>query len=223
MTPVRLGAWRAAVRGWRVFAPVVLAQAVVQALLVVADPVPALTPGFVALVVVSASVAIVALWLMVCAASAGVDGTPRRALSRATRHPEMLGSVLAIGVGAVAASALWAGLAALVLTLGMIFLAAQADGRARPWQTVRGAPWRTALAVLVSIVALLLCWVLAGVLGFFVGGTLAAAGTWLWFGLTATVLSCRWCWVTSVARTALARPPATHHDDRDATRSTSQP
>lgn len=193
----RVGTWRTLAGGRRMFVPVVVGNAVVQTLSVVSDPVPGLSVGFVAVTAVSTLAVLVAVWLTVCAASAAVDGVPRHALLRARQHMGVLGWALGILLLTAAAVALAVWLGAVVLVLGLFVLPAAATGE-RPvlvagYRPVVRSPLRSALAVLAAVVAVVLSWMVALLLGFFVTGAGAAALTWLWFGLVTTVLLCLWC------------------------------
>ncbi len=53
-------------------------------------------------------------------------------------------------------------------------------------------PWRCTAAAVTTILAYLLGWVVALVLGFFVTGVVAAFLTWLWFGANAAALLVYW-------------------------------
>ena len=84
------------------FVPVVLGDAAVQAVLVLADPVPAFDAGFVALTLGSFVAVTVAVSLTTVAASAAVDGhRSSRALHPAVVTWTLVGAVLATVVSLV--------------------------------------------------------------------------------------------------------------------------
>lgn len=180
------------IRGWRVFVPVVLVHAAVQALLVVADPVPALDAGFLALLAASAVAVLLATWLTlgsVAARTAG--GTARRP------RPTALLWVLVVGVAAVAASLLATWLLPVVLALDAFLLPVAATGDGNPvagaWRTIRHAPVRAVLLVLAALVVAAVSVVVALLLGFFVTGWMSAGLLWVWLGAAGTVLLGRYC------------------------------
>jgi hypothetical protein len=76
--PRQVGGWHAAVAGWRVFVPVVLLNAGVQAALVTSDPVPATSWAFGLLVAASAAAVLVTVWLVSRAALVACDEGARR-------------------------------------------------------------------------------------------------------------------------------------------------
>ena len=197
MTAVPAGTWRAIARGWPVFVPVILVEAGVQALLVLSDPVPEWSAGFLALLLVSLLALLGAVWLTVGAASAAVDGTGGL-LRRAVRRPIIVVWALAVGVVAVAVSLLQLWATPLVLLLGAFVLpAAAADDPgnlfARAYRPIVRTPVRWVLAVLAAVVLAVVTWVVALSLGFFITGALGAVLTWLWFGVAATFVLALWC------------------------------
>ena len=196
VTPPRVGMWSAAASGWRIFVPVVVGDAAAQALLVASDPVPELSWGFAGLVAGSLLAVLLAVWLTVCVASAAVDGLPRQGVARARQRPLVLAWAAGFGALAIGAAVLQPLAAPLALILGAFVLAAAAAGDRSPaagFRPIMRAPVRYALAVLAALVAAAVTWALALVLGLFVTGVLAAAWTWLWFGLISTLALCLWC------------------------------
>ena len=132
--------------------PVIIVEAGVQALLVLSDPVPEWSAGFLALLLVSLLALLAAVWLTVGAASAAVDGTGGL-LRRAWRRPIIVAWALAVGVVAVAVSLLQLWATPLVLLVGAFVLpAAAADDPgnlfARAYRPVVRTPVRWVLAVL---------------------------------------------------------------------------
>lgn len=183
-----MSTWRIVARGWRVFVPVVLINAVVQA----ATVAPALTPvpgaGFLALAVGSFLAFSAALAAVAAAARAAVTGG---------RMPwphwwVWIGSALA--VLAVTASALLSPLAvpvAAVLALVVVPGIAAGDGLAGVRVFAR-RPWRAILLAIGSLLAIVVLWIAALLLGFFVTGAIAAFATWLVSGAVAVMLVCAW-------------------------------
>jgi hypothetical protein len=193
----RVGLWRALASGSRIFLPVVAVNAVLQALMVLGDPVPAASWTFGLLVVGSLLVMVVSIALMTGAAIAAVDGHPRTALSRAGQRPSVAAWVLGLAVLALAGAVVNPLIAPLVLLLGTFVLPAVAAGARHPVVAGFGAVARRPLLYLLAVAGFLiliaLSWLLALVLGFFVTGFLGALATWVWFGAVAAVVLCLWC------------------------------
>jgi hypothetical protein len=197
MTAAPAGTWRAIARGWPVFVPVIVVEAGVQTALVLSDPVPQWSTGFLALLLISLLALLAAVWLTVGAASAAVDGTGGL-LRRAVRRPIIVAWALAVGVVAVAVSLLQLWVTPLVLLVGAFVLpAAAADDPgnlfARAYRPVVRTPVRWVLAVLAGVALAIATWVAALSFGFFITGALGAVLTWLWFGVAATFVIALWC------------------------------
>lgn len=193
-----MSAWRIVARGWRVFVPVVLINAVVQA----ATVAPALTPepgaGFLALAAAS--------FLAFSAASAAVAVAARAAVVGGRmpwpRWWVWFGSALA--VLAMTASALLSPIAvpfAAVLALVVMPGIAAGDGLAGVRVFAR-RPWRAILLSIGSLLSIVVLWVGALLLGFFITGAIAAFATWLVSGAIAVVLV--GAWTSLVSETARA-------------------
>jgi hypothetical protein len=187
--------WRAAQSGWRVFVPVTVGEAALQALLILGDPTPTFGWGFAAAAVGSFAAIVVAVWLTACAASAAVEGAPRAALARAWRAAGALGWIAGSGLvgAAVAVAELPLAPVALLVALFGLPAVARGDSPIAGYRCVARAPWRYLAAVALAVLAVLLSWIVAFALGLFLTGTAAAALTWLWFGIASTVLLCLWC------------------------------
>ncbi|MBY4381504.1 hypothetical protein HQO24_07685 [Rhodococcus fascians] len=183
-------------RGVLLLASVVIVSALIQALTVVGDPAPTSSLRFAALVVVSAATVVCALWFTASIALDVVDGNASGALSRTWRRPRVLAWCVVLTVAAVAFAILSPLLPAVVIVFALLILPAAVDGRRNPLRaalhTVKQSPWRCTAAAVITILAYLLGWVVALVLGFFVTGVVAAFLTWLWFGATAAALLVYW-------------------------------
>lgn len=193
-----MSAWLIVVRGWRVFVPVVLINAVLQA----ATVAPALTPepgaGFLALAVASFLAFGAALAAVAAAARAAVVG------GRMPWPQWWVWAGSALAVLAVTASALLSPIAApfaAVLALIVVPGIAAGDGLAGLRVFAR-RPWRAILLAIGSLLAIIALWIGALLLGFFVTGALAAFATWLVCGAVAVVLVC--AWTSLVSETARA-------------------
>lgn len=181
---------RAVLAGWRVFLPVVLLTAVAQALLVLADPVPAVGWSFAGLALASFAVVVAAITLI---AAAGA-GRVRPAL------PVWVAG-LGLVIGAAAVLSPW--LAPPLLLVGALVLPPVADGAPRPVRTAfrafRVIPARAVAGLLVLLVVAVLSWAAALLSGLLVTGPLSAAVTWLWFGVLAVLVL---GWSTALYRRA---------------------
>ncbi|MDI9926360.1 hypothetical protein QM615_10030 [Rhodococcus sp. IEGM 1341] len=178
---------------------VVLVSALIQALTVLGDPVAESSVGFGGLVAASAAALVVALWITASTALDVVDGNVRGALGRAWRRPRVLVWCVVSTLVAVALAVLFPLLPVVVILVVLLVLPAVADGQRHPFRaasaTVRQSPGRYAVAAVVTIVAFVLAWVVALVLGFFVTGVVAAFLTWVWFGANAAALLVYWSWL----------------------------
>ena len=177
------GTWRAVRRGWRVWLPVVVINAAIQALLVVGDPEPAASATFALLVI--ASFVVAALALAIVEANAG--GSPRWP-GPALLLWSTLSVLFVVGMSVI--SPLLAPVAVLV---GVLALAPIAAGERNPlagFTVFAHSPVRSVFACLAALTLVLVCWLVSLLLGFFVTGPVAAAVTWLWFGATGVVLAC---------------------------------
>ncbi|KQU57242.1 hypothetical protein ASG84_16715 [Rhodococcus sp. Leaf278] len=183
-------------RGSAVLAAVVVVSALIQALTVLGDPVPMSSLGFAGLVLASGAAVVLALWITASTALDVVDGNASGALGRAWRRPGVLVWCVVLTGVAAALAILFPLLPAVVILVALLILPAAVDGHRHPFRaasaTVGQSPGRCAVAVAVTIVAYILGWVAALVLGFFVTGLVAAFLTWVWFGATAAVLLTYW-------------------------------
>lgn len=185
-----MSAWRIAARGWRVFVPVVVVNAVVQA----ATVAPAFTPEpgavFVTLTVLSFAVLSAALGATASAADASTAG------SSMTFPHWSVWAASALAVLGVTASALLSPLAVpFAVVVALVVLPGIAAGRRSALAGFRIFARRPAHAVLLTVgsfVTLAILWVAGLLLGFFVTGPAAAFATWLVFGAAAVVLVCAW-------------------------------
>ncbi|HMT50489.1 MAG TPA: hypothetical protein PKC36_10120, partial [Dietzia sp.] len=104
----------------------------------------------------------------------------------------LAGAAGAVGLGAVA-GILSPVLPLVVAVAGLPALTALAT--TPRWSTsrsVRRSPGRVVLALGLTVLVFVVDWVLALVLGFFVGGPVSAALTWVVFGVTAAFLATHW-------------------------------
>ena len=177
--------WRAG--GW--LASVVVVHAAVQAALVALSPPLALSTAGVLLAAASAVALLVAtgaLWSLAWRVHPGVS--PRRTL----------GWVVVTGVVCALAAVISPYLVPVVAALGCPFVAAGSPRGAV--RLARSHPVRVVALLVVTALVVAGAFLLSLLLGLFVTGWPAAAGTWLGAGVAAAVLVCQWV--------ALARRPA---------------
>ncbi|KZF07199.1 MAG: hypothetical protein WBD41_00880 [Rhodococcus sp. (in: high G+C Gram-positive bacteria)] len=170
-------------RGLPVFLPIILVGALIQALLVVGDPVPTVSWWFSVKAVASALVLIVTIWLTM--------GFAAHTNSRFSLR--LLLSVTVAVICGVAAGVLNPILALVVALVSLPVLSAAAAGPLRSVaRTIRFAPLRAFFGLAWAAVLIIVNVVAALVLGFFVTGPVAAGITWLVFGISATSLATYW-------------------------------
>ena len=195
-------------RGIGVLGLVAVVSALVQALTVLGDPVPTSSAGFAGLVLASAAAVVLALSITASTALDVVDSNASGALRRAWRRPRVLVWCVVLTLLAVALAILFPLLPVIVILVALLILPAVADGQKNVSRaasaTVRQSPGRCAVAVVVTVAAYLLGWVVALVLGFFVTGVVASFMTWLWVGATTAALLVYWSRL--YRRAALTRP-----------------
>lgn len=197
-------------RGWPVFLVVVVANAVVQAATVAPSVTPSASPEFVGLAVVSALSFASALVLTVAQVRAGVDGK-HRPQPRRVDVAASLTFLLAVAVAGIASS--W--LMVPVIVVALPVFAGFATGRgAAGFAVFHGAPVRSLVLTLFTLVIIGLLWLGALLLGFFITGWPAAILTWLAYGTIGTALLCAWA--------ALARPATTSTPSTTSAASSSQ-
>lgn len=188
MTAGTRGAAAAWLAGWRVFVPVTIVAATAQAATVLGSGRPAPDPVFALIAVVSLLVAGVALAIVAAGARAAVDRSPFR-----VPGPRLLLWTLGLLVVASAAAVVFLPAAPLVAVAGAFLLPpVAAGGRTgfRGFAVFRGHPVRAVLATLGLLLAVVIAWLSAVVLGLFVTGPLGAGLTWLVFGVVASAALC---------------------------------
>ncbi len=185
-----MSTWQILGRSWRVWMPVVVLHAALQALLVAPFITPATSVTFAGLVVAGLAGAVASVALV----SAGMHSAFRDDGMRWPSWGEWLAVLLLVlAVSASAVAAAWLAIPALVVAaimLPAIFDVAQR--RAWGFGLFTRAPLRAILLTLLTITLVSLLWFAAAVLGFFVTGWVGAALTWLLFGLVGTVVLASW-------------------------------
>ncbi len=163
-------------------AAIVVGHAVIQGLLVLADPVPSAAPGFIVLVLASLVALILATW----AALLVLSGPTARRL-------RTLAWVAAAVIVTAALSVLSPLLAPVGLVLALIVVPAATTGDVVDgFRAFRRTPVRHVLAILGVILACVVAWVVALLLGLLVTGVAASVATWLCFGLLGALVLTAW-------------------------------
>ena len=191
--------WRIAGRAWRVLVPVVLGNAVVQAVTVAFGLTPAIELAFVLLALLSFAALTASLAVIAGAAHAA-------ATTRGSPWPGWwLWAGAALAIIAITASGLVSPLLVpVVIVLVLIILpgvAARDHSGIAALRMFRAAPVRASLLAVASLLAAIILWLVGLLLGFFVTGPVSAFLTWLVFGATAAILLCAWTSISVLART----------------------
>lgn len=189
-------------KGWWVLLSAILANAVLQSLLVWLNPMPYLSFGFVALSVASLLILLLA-WCIV--ASAMLQATTGKVEMQViwkvirTRWAPLLGWSLALLAALVLGFSLAVVPGLLISALFPFLLLAVVDGRSNPLATnfrviaVRWGRWLITL-VLMGFGGLVL-WLLSGIDGFFVTGAPGALAGWIVLGFAASWYTAAWALV----------------------------
>lgn len=170
-------------RGLLAYGPIVVIGAVVQALTVIGDPVPTMSWGFSARVLVSMSVSTLTVWLLMSLA----------VRPKARFSPRLLLAVTVAVLCGIVAGILDPILALLVALISLPVLSAAATGSVKAViPTITFAPIRVFLGLIWAVLLMIVNVVAALFLGFFVTGPVAAGITWLLFGVSAAILTTHW-------------------------------
>ena len=189
-------------RGWRIWIPVVVINALVQGLLVLPGVLPYPTAAFLALALISLTVlalsfAIVAA-TMLQASSGRVSIGGVLATTRARALPLLAWSIgLVLVVTLALALFVLPGLVLLAIT--PYLLLAVVDGKRSPlavnFQVIRARWGRWLITVIAVAVVAVVVWLLSVVTGFFVAGFGGTLIGWLGLGLVSCWLICSWALV----------------------------
>ncbi len=189
-------------RGWRIVFPIVVANALIQGLLILPGALPYLTLGFVLTALVSLVTLVVSFALVSAAMLQAVEGpvSVRETvlLARARLWPLFAWS-LALVLVATLGLALYVIPGLVVLAVTPYLLLAVVDGRPRPLAVnfkvlrARWGRWLVTLVVVAGVCSAL--WLLSALDGFFVTGTGGAMIGWLAIGLVSSWLICAWALV----------------------------
>lgn len=186
-------------RAWAIILPVIVVNAVVQALLILPDVTPDLTVGFVLLAIVSLLVLIVSFALVgsaVLQAAVGRVDVRQVLVQARQRLPMLVVWSLGLLVAVLLGLSLWLLPGFIILAITPYLLLAVLDGRSNPLKVNfsvlgrRVGSWLFTLA-LIGATALII-WLLAVVTGFFVTGAPGALIGWLGLGFVSSWFTCAW-------------------------------
>ncbi|PAY22550.1 hypothetical protein CEY15_12625 [Dietzia natronolimnaea] len=169
--------------------PVVIVNALLQALLVVDDPTPEGAWGFALRVGASGLAMILALWLILGASAAAVDADARFSVPPMT---VLIGATAAVVLGGLAGVV--SPILPVVVAVAAVPLLASLASRPSPGvlRTVTCTPGRALLGFFWVALLFIVNWVIALLLGFFIGGPVSAALSWVVFGFSASILATHW-------------------------------
>lgn len=189
-------------RGWRVVIPVVIVNALIQAVLLLGGVKPYLTLPFVLLALVSFAVFTLAFGAVASAALQAAVGSVSAANVVAhvrARALPLFAWGLALALVVTLGFALYVIPGLVVLALTPYVLIAVVDGQRNPLLVnfrvigLRWGRWLVTVAVVGAVLGVL--WLLANVDGFFIGGPLGALVGWLVLGLISSWLVSAWALV----------------------------
>jgi hypothetical protein len=189
-------------RAWRVLLPVVIVNAVVQGVLLLAGVLPYLTVVFVLTALLSFVVLVVSFGLIAAAMLQAAEGPVSAGAAidtlRARTWP-LLAWSLGLVLVAIAGFALYVVPGFIILALTPYLLLAVVDGQRNPlavnFRTI-GARWgRWLITVVLMGVICFVMWFLSALDGFFVTGAPGAMIAWLLLGLVSAWFVCAWALV----------------------------
>jgi len=186
-------------RAWRVVVPVVIANALLQGLLLLPGVLPYLSGAFIAVALVSFVVLVASFGVIAAAMLQAVEGPVSAGAVIATlraRVLPLLGWSIGLALVATLAFALYVVPGFIVLALTPYLLLAVVDGKRNPlavnFRTI-GARWgRWLVTVLLMGAFCFGLWLLAALDGFFVTGAPGAIIAWLILGVVSSWFTCAW-------------------------------
>ncbi len=195
-------------RGWTVIVPVVVINAVLQALLIWPDPVPGQGTWPIVLAVLDAIVFLIAYGLISATAlhvAEGKVGWPRALATLRAQASRYAIWAVALTLAAVVARAFYTLPVLLVLALTPFLLLAVLDGQRNPvaanFGTIGRRFWRWLVTVVIAGLVLVVGSVGSGLFTFFTRGPLAALVVWL---VTGVVVA----WITTAFALIYRNEPA---------------
>ena len=199
-----MSTWRIAGRAWRVLVPVVIVNAVTQALTVAFRLTPTIEFAFVVLALLSFAALTASLTLIAAAAHAAAAPTTT---TRRFRWPGWwLWAGATLAMFAITASGLASPLLVPVVVVLVLIVLPGVAARDQSWtaglRMFRAAPVRASLLAVGSLLVVIVLWIIGLLLGFFVTGPVSAFVTWLAFGATGAILVCAWTSISVRARIA---------------------
>ena len=189
-------------RAWRVLLPVVIVNAVVQGVLLLAGVLPYLTVVFVLTALLSFVILVASFGLIAAAMLQAAEGPVSVSAAIDTlraRTWRLLAWSLGLVLVAIAGFALYVVPGFIILALTPYLLLAVVDGQRNPlavnFRTI-GARWgRWLITVVLMGVICFVMWFLSALDGFFVTGAPGAMIAWLLLGLVSAWFVCAWALV----------------------------
>lgn len=192
-------------RAWAVVVPVIVANALLQGLLLLPGLTPALEPAFVAVAILSFLVLVASFCLVATALLEATTGpVDWRSVYRRSwrRFPPLLLWSLVLLVAVLLGLVLYIIPGFVILALFPYLLLAAVDGRSNPpvvnFRTIRARVGRWIVTVIGSAIILFVAW-LFSLQDFFIAGSPAAVYEWLFQGFIASWLTCAWALVYRTA------------------------
>jgi hypothetical protein len=186
-------------RGWVVIVPVVVLNAVFQALLILPDPTPGLNASAILIGLLSALAFLGAYALMAGTALKVPDGrvgwSTAVGVVRANAARYAL-SALALAIVVVIGLALYTVPGLLALALTPFLLLAALDGQRNPiavnFATIGRRFWRWLATTAITGLVVVIGWLMAGLFAFFIRGSLASFVVWTVAGLVVAWFTTAW-------------------------------
>lgn len=198
-------------RGWSVIVPVVVVNAILQALLVWPDATPMVDALAVVVAIASGLVFLIAYGLLNATALGVADGHvgwPEAVSTLHGRAGRFAIWAIALGVLTAIGLAFYTVPGIIVLDITPFVLLATLDGQNNPlavnFRTIGRRFWRWLVTALIMTLVLLVGSILSAVFTFFTRNPLASLGAWLVWGLFAAWITTAWALVYRSAQVETA-------------------
>jgi hypothetical protein len=186
-------------RGWVVIVPVVVLNAVFQALLILPDPTPGLNASAILIGLLSALFFLGAYTLIAGTALKVPDGRVGWSTALGVVRPNAARyalSALALAIVVVIGLALYTVPGLLALALTPFLLLAALDGQRNPiavnFATIGRRFWRWLVTTAITGLVVVIGWLMAGLFAFFIRGSLASFVVWAVAGLVVAWFTTAW-------------------------------
>jgi hypothetical protein len=186
-------------RGWVVIVPVVVLNALLQALLILPDPTPGLNASAILIGLLSALFFLGAYALIAGTALKVPDGRVGWSTALGVVRPNAARyalSALALAIVVVIGLALYTVPGLLALALMPFLLLAALDGQRNPiavnFATIGRRFWRWLVTTAITGLVVVIGWLMAGLFAFFIRGSLASFVVWTVAGLVVAWFTTAW-------------------------------